>query len=313
MPGLPAFHEDETDQLLAVLDQQRYVLRLAAFGVDEQAARATPSATRLSLGGLVTHLSAVETFWTAIARGEVLLGDGDEHDSNFVLHEDDTLAAALARYGAVAAATDSTVRELGIATDVPVPAGVPRFPADVEHWSLRWIVLHLIEETARHAGHADLIREALDGACVYPLMAAAEGWEPTPWVEPWSPSARVEPLARLASVTLDCADPAALAGFYATLIGGEVAYAEEEFAAVRTAGHWLSFQRVADYRPPTWPAGAVPNQAHLDLAVADLDAAEREALAAGAGAVAAQPSPERWRVLTDPAGHPFCLTVLVPA
>jgi hypothetical protein len=51
----------------------------------------------------------------------------------------------------------------------------------------RWILLHLIEETARHAGHADLIREALDGALSGPLMAAAEGWPADGWVKPWRP------------------------------------------------------------------------------------------------------------------------------
>jgi hypothetical protein len=53
---------------------------------------------------------------------------------------------------------------------------------------VRWIALHLIEETARHAGHADIIREALDGALSGPLMAAAEGWPPDGWVKPWQPA-----------------------------------------------------------------------------------------------------------------------------
>ena len=47
---------------------------------------------------------------------------------------------------------------------------------DLTHWNVRWILLHLIQETARHAGHADIIRESVDGATAYPLMAAAEGW-----------------------------------------------------------------------------------------------------------------------------------------
>lgn len=48
--------------------------------------------------------------------------------------------------------------------------------ASVEAWSVRWVLLHLIQETARHAGHADIIRESLDGATMYELMAASEGW-----------------------------------------------------------------------------------------------------------------------------------------
>ena len=79
--------------------------------------------------------------------------------------------------------TDATI--IGIADlgqAVALPKGVPWFPDEA---SVRWVLLHLVEETARHAGHADIIRECLDGATSSPLMAAAEGWEPTPWVTPW--------------------------------------------------------------------------------------------------------------------------------
>ena len=71
---------------------------------------------------------------------------------------------------------------------VPVPKGVPWFPDDIDAWSVRWVLLHLIEETARHAGHADIVRESIDGATAFPLMAAAEGWPATDWLQPWQPS-----------------------------------------------------------------------------------------------------------------------------
>ncbi len=71
---------------------------------------------------------------------------------------------------------------------VPVPKGVPWFPDDVEAWSVRWVLLHVIEETARHAGHADISRESIDGATMYELMAGAEGWPATDWLKPWEPS-----------------------------------------------------------------------------------------------------------------------------
>ena len=61
------------------------------------------------------------------------------------------------------------------------------FPDDVEAWSVRWVLLHLVEETARHAGHADIVRESIDGATMYGLMAAAEGWPPGDWLQPWTP------------------------------------------------------------------------------------------------------------------------------
>ena len=52
----------------------------------------------------------------------------------------------------------------------------------------RWVLLHIIEETARHAGHADIVRESIDGATMHPLMAAVEGWPATEWLTPWAPA-----------------------------------------------------------------------------------------------------------------------------
>ncbi len=119
-------------------------------------------------------------------------------------------------------------------------------------------------------------------------------------------------VARLASTSLDCADPVALADFWAALLGGEVAFSSDEFCAVRTDNGWIAAVKVADYRPPTWPSAEVPKQIHLDLATSDLQAAEAEALRLGARKAADQPAPDRWRVFFDPAGHPFCFTTQIP-
>jgi Glyoxalase-like domain len=119
-------------------------------------------------------------------------------------------------------------------------------------------------------------------------------------------------LARLGSIALDCSDPAALASFWAELVGGEVAFTSADFCAVKTGTAWLATVRLADYQPPTWPDPAVPKQMHLDLAVDDLDAAEAEAIRLGARKAADQAAPDRWRVLLDPAGHPFCLSSQIP-
>jgi hypothetical protein len=119
-------------------------------------------------------------------------------------------------------------------------------------------------------------------------------------------------VARIGSVSLDCADPQALAAFWAGLVGGDVVFSSDDFVAVQTDRVWLSAVRVAGYRPPTWPGDEMAKQIHLDLAVADLDAAQAEAVRLGAAVAPVQPSPERWRVLIDPAGHPFCLTTLIP-
>ena len=75
----------------------------------------------------------------------------------------------------------------GLDAAVPVPRDSPWLPKDVEAWSVRWVFLHVISELARHAGHADIIRESIDGATMYELIAAVEHWEPQPWLTPWSP------------------------------------------------------------------------------------------------------------------------------
>ncbi len=120
------------------------------------------------------------------------------------------------------------------------------------------------------------------------------------------------PRARLGSIALDCDSPTVLATFWAELLGGEIAFISETFAAVKTDRVWLTAVRVNDYQPPTWPDAAFPKQMHLDLAVDDLDQAEAEALGLGATRASEQPAPDRYRVLADPAGHPFCLSTQIP-
>ncbi|MFJ5709543.1 VOC family protein [Streptomyces sp. NPDC093105] len=119
---------------------------------------------------------------------------------------------------------------------------------------------------------------------------------------------------RLTAVNLDCPDPLALAAFYARATGLPLhERSDAEFAGlVGEHGLVLGFQRADDHRPPTWPDGEVPAQLHLDFEVDDLDAAVTELTALGATLPPAQPHPDRWRVLLDPAGHPFCLSPRTP-
>lgn len=185
MPGSPPPVADERDGLLTYLAHQRYVLRLAAHGLTDEQARATPTASNLSVGGLVKHVAFTERGWidTVLQRDS---GSNYDYLSSFRLGANETLAGVMQFQNDVARETEAVVdgiADLGQA--VPVPQDVPWYPDDVEAWSVRWVLLHLIEETARHAGHADILREALDGATAIPLMAAAEGWPPSPWVHPW--------------------------------------------------------------------------------------------------------------------------------
>jgi len=108
-------------------------------------------------------------------------------------------------------------------------------------------------------------------------------------------------------ICLDCEDPAGLAAFWAGLLDGEVTPLTDDVVMVKSHGTPLAALRVPDYQPPTWPSSAIPKQLHIDLSVGDLDAAEAEAERLGARRASEQPQPERWRVMLDPAGHPFCL------
>ena len=193
MPGLAAVPADEKSLLLGYLAQQRDGIRNAAYGLTDEQARLTPTAGELSIGGLVKHVAATERHWINM----VLRVSDDrpvheriaEQKTGFILGSDETLAGALAAYEETARRTEEVVAGIAdLGQAVPVPKGVPWFPDDLEAWNVRWVMLHLVEETARHAGHADIVREAIDGATMYELMAAAEGWPATDWLKPWTPA-----------------------------------------------------------------------------------------------------------------------------
>lgn len=114
---------------------------------------------------------------------------------------------------------------------------------------------------------------------------------------------------RLSSVALACPDVRRLAAFYAEITGGEVTFADAEWATVKGPGGRIDFQAAPGYLPPTWPDPGSSMQLHLDFYVEDLAAAEARVLAAGARKYDHQPNPDSFRVFADPVGHPFCLTI----
>ncbi|MFJ5958293.1 VOC family protein [Paenarthrobacter sp. NPDC092416] len=114
-------------------------------------------------------------------------------------------------------------------------------------------------------------------------------------------------IARFPGLVIDCPDPAALATFYAELLGWEVTD-QGDWVDIRPEdrSNCISFQQVEGYRAPEWPDQTVPQQMHLDMVVEDLDKGEEVAVGLGATKAEHQPG-TTFRVFLDPAGHPFCL------
>lgn len=189
MPGQVGPISNEQDGLLSYLTQMRYVIKLTAHGLTPEQLRATPSASPLSVGGLIKHCASTEESWLNQVRGADQKPDFNAYQENFRLADGETIEELFARYDRIATETEKTVTELGLDHQIPVDRSVPWNRPDLDHFTVRWILLHLIQETARHAGHADIIRESVDGATAYPLMAAAEGWPETPWLKPWKAEA----------------------------------------------------------------------------------------------------------------------------
>lgn len=119
-------------------------------------------------------------------------------------------------------------------------------------------------------------------------------------------------ISKLGAVSLNCPDPHALAVFYSALLEKEITFESDDFSAIQLDNLWLTMQRVEGFKPSTWPASDTPSHVHLDFSVADLDSGQAAALAVGATLASEQPEPDRWRVLIDPVGHPFCITGLIP-
>ncbi|RZT20055.1 uncharacterized protein DUF664 [Kribbella sp. VKM Ac-2569] len=160
----------ERADILDFLGKHRYFLRHTAEGLTDEQAATRSTISELTVGGLIKHVSATEQHWAEFAQGkgesspaeveytpEVIAAWQDQ----FRLTEGETLAGVLAEYEKVAAATDELVRTLDLDTSYELPAA-PWQPPGV-FWTVRRVFLHITAETAQHAGHADIIRETIDG------------------------------------------------------------------------------------------------------------------------------------------------------
>jgi uncharacterized damage-inducible protein DinB len=158
----------ERADLLAGLATRRNFLRHTTRDLtDEQAAQRT-CASELCLGGLVKHVARMERRWaTFIEKGPSEMAQNEdsraEHAASFRMEDGESLAGLLEAYEQVARHTDELVATLPSLDDSQELPPAPWFPPGTR-WSHRQVVLHIIGETAQHSGHADIVRECLDGA-----------------------------------------------------------------------------------------------------------------------------------------------------
>ena len=165
----------ERQDLLKILQTRRFFLRQTVAGLSDEQAAARPTVSELCLGGLIKHVSRTESGWAQfIVDGPVALGGGKNFDemtdddwaarvNEFAMLDGETLADLLAEYEQVAASTDALLLNL---PDLDAGQPLPEAPwyEPGASWSARQVFLHIAGETAQHAGHADILRETIDGA-----------------------------------------------------------------------------------------------------------------------------------------------------
>jgi len=164
----PAALQGERADFLQALTQHRFFLRNTTRDLTDSQAAAHPTVSELCLGGLVKHVTRVEQRWVNF----ILDGTGameanedsrEDHANSFRMLPGETLAGILDDYAAVARRTDELVATL---PDLDVTHALPEAPwfEPGARWSARRVLVHVIAETAQHAGHADILRESVDGA-----------------------------------------------------------------------------------------------------------------------------------------------------
>ncbi|CDO86972.1 hypothetical protein AWC29_24125 [Mycobacterium triplex] len=192
MPALAPPVTDERSALREYLAFHQSSYFAVCYGLTDEQARSSPSASALSVGGLVKHVTRMQRSWMArvaaapdAAPKDPRPFDAEAFADQHVMRPDETLDGLLREFAEQNATSLRLVQTVDLDAAVPVPRDVPWFPKDVDAWSVRWVILHVINELARHAGHADIVRETIDGATMYDLIAGLEGWDIEGWVTPW--------------------------------------------------------------------------------------------------------------------------------
>jgi uncharacterized damage-inducible protein DinB len=154
---IPGHRLGEKDMLWAWLRFARATVAAKATGLTAAQLRARPVPSETSVGGLLTHLVTVEQHWFGNVLGgreHAMPFGADDPDGDWRVAEDDDSDSLLGRYRAACDASDEVISSLELDS-----AGAQR----TGDYTLRWAMMHVTMDTSRHAGHADLLRELLDG------------------------------------------------------------------------------------------------------------------------------------------------------
>jgi uncharacterized damage-inducible protein DinB len=162
--------DTERREFLEALAKHRGLMVRTLRGISEEQARLRPTVSALCLGGLIKHVTTMEQGWANfITEGTSAMGGAADaaaaarFSATFEMTDDDTVAALLEGYRDRARVTDELVMTLpSLGVSHPLP-DAPWFEQGAS-WSARRVLIHVIAETAQHAGHADIIRESIDGA-----------------------------------------------------------------------------------------------------------------------------------------------------
>jgi catechol 2,3-dioxygenase-like lactoylglutathione lyase family enzyme/uncharacterized damage-inducible protein DinB len=333
----PDAKADAKADLRRYLQVAREALLWKLEGLSEYDVRRPMTRTATNLLGVVKHVASVEagyfgdTFGRPFDEPLPWFADDAEPNADMWAPADESREQIVGLYQRVWAHSDTTIEML----DLDAIGRVPWWPAERSEVTLHKVLVHMIAETNRHVGHADIVRELIDGAVG--LRVGNDNMAPGD--EAWWAGYRdrVESAARQASgltvasqfprlrqVVLDCTDPRRLADFYRELLGFDYRAGHEtpdpegdDWLVVHDADGRvrIAFQRVDELVAATWPDPAVPQQLHLDLTVDSLDALHRQhqrVVALGARLLLdrADDPEEPLRVYADLAGHPFCIFVL---
>ncbi|MGH2727336.1 MAG: DinB family protein [Actinomycetota bacterium] len=158
----PPVAADERTTLVAFLDYYRETMIGKLDGLTEEQARWKPAETANSLIGMVQHLGYVEKWWFRVCFAgqpdEPIPGSDEDPDIDFKVPDGSTIEDIVAFYRLEYAQANDIIKAASSLDDLSA------IPSRKEHRSLRWILVHMIEETARHAGHSDITRELIDGS-----------------------------------------------------------------------------------------------------------------------------------------------------